>query len=326
MEIIVGTNSPVKQRVFWKGGIAQADSLPTVKFYDVTNDPSIEPSINPNTLLLTQTAEEAETDRGVYLVYPPISLTDRPRTLRLVWEYKVDEESVTKEHLLDVVKPYVDLTNAADALGFGFDQSDPNYKTFVDLAAAERYARKLIESYTGQEFYLYDDVNVIYATGSEILPLPHKINEIHSIHLNDILLIDRINNIDNWNIPVEISSSGFGIKVNKSGLLDNVVYTANGMVPPSINDYNNGSFVNGGAYRIEGRYGWDQVPHEVELATIELMKDFFSKDKDWRNKYLKSIQTFDWQFEYDTATFSGTGNNYADQLLSGYVLSTMVLI
>jgi hypothetical protein len=56
------------------------------------------------------------------------------------------------------------------------------------------------------------------------------------------------------------------------------------------------------------------------------MKDFFSKDKDWRNKYLKSIQTFDWQFEYDGAIFSGTGNNYADQLLSGYVLSTMVLI
>ena len=135
-----------------------------------------------------------------------------------------------------------------------------------------------------------------------------------------------LNNIDNWNVPVEISSSGFGIKVNKSGLLDNVVYTANGMVPPSINDYGSGSFVNGGAYRIEGRYGWDEVPHEVQLATIELMKDFFSKDKDWRNKYLKSIQTFDWQFEYDSAIFSGTGNNYADQLLSDYVLSTMVLI
>jgi hypothetical protein len=59
---------------------------------------------------------------------------------------------------------------------------------------------------------------------------------------------------------------------------------------------------------------------------IELMKDFFSKDKEWRNKYIKSIQTFDWQFEYDTSSFTGTGNNYVDQLLLTYVINKMVVI
>ena len=326
MEIIVGTNAPVKQRVFWKGGIAKADSLPIVKFYDITEDPAVAPSINPGSILDTQEAEEIDTDYGVYSVYPPLSLTDRPRSLRLIWEYEVDGEPVTKEHKLFVVKPYTDLTQAADALGFGFDQSDPNYRTFADLVAAERYARKLIENYTQQQFYLYDDVNVVYSTGSDTLPLPYKINQLHELYLNDTLLVDNINSINNFNMPVVISESGFGLRVDRSNALDNVVYYANGMVPPSINDTGRGMFVNGGTYRVAGRYGWDQVPDEVELACIELMRDFFSKDKEWRNKYIKSIQTFDWQFQYDTSAFSGTGNNYADQLLLPYVTNKMVVI
>jgi hypothetical protein len=56
------------------------------------------------------------------------------------------------------------------------------------------------------------------------------------------------------------------------------------------------------------------------------MKDYFSKDKVWRNKYMKSIKTFDWQFEYNSAVYSGTGNLYADQLLAPYVINKMVVI
>lgn len=62
------------------------------------------------------------------------------------------------------------------------------------------------------------------------------------------------------------------------------------------------------------------------MACLELMKDYFSKDKVWRNKYIKNISTFDWKFEYDSATFSGTGNNYVDQILSDYVITQMVVI
>jgi hypothetical protein len=41
---------------------------------------------------------------------------------------------------------------------------------------------------------------------------------------------------------------------------------------------------------------------------------------------MKSIKTFDWQFEYNSATYSGTGNLYADQLLAPYVINKMVVI
>jgi len=136
---------------------------------------------------------------------------------------------------------------------------------------------------------------------------------------------DTINNINNWNYPVEISESGYGIKINRANLLDNTVYTANGMVPPSIHDYS-GIFQSGVPYKVQGRFGWEKVPDNVELAGIELMKDYFSKDTMWRNKYVKNISTFDWDFEYTGDAYSGTGNAYADRLLAEYVLTTKVEI
>jgi len=139
------------------------------------------------------------------------------------------------------------------------------------------------------------------------------------------LLIDNINNIDNWNYQLDITESGFGIRVNRAAMMDNTVYTANGMVPPSIHD-SSGTFNLGYRYKVYGSFGYTDIPDEVESATIELMQDFFSKDNLWRKKYVNKISTFDWDFEYGSGATSGTGNLYADQLLSDYVLSKVLLI
>ena len=131
MEILVGTNSPVKHKVYWKGSPRDADSLPVVKVYDITEDPAITPAINPGTLVTTLTPTKLETDIGVYEVYPPHSLTNRNKQLKLVWEYAVEGTSITKDHKLFVVTPYVDITQAGDVLGLGSDPSDPNYTDLI---------------------------------------------------------------------------------------------------------------------------------------------------------------------------------------------------
>lgn len=325
MEILVETNPPVKHKVFWGGELVDADSNPTVTVYDVTNDPAVSPPINPGTILVVLTSTKSETDPGTYYVLIPLDYANRPRQLRLVWNYSVNLNAISKEHTLYVVTPYTDLAQSMDALGVSSDPSDPNYKSYFELAEAERYARKTIESYTGQQFYLYDDVFTIYGAGTDVLPLPCKISELHELYQNDILMVDTINNVDNLTYDLAISDSGFGIRVDKSNLLDNTVYTANGMIPPSIND-SYGAFANNSVYRVAGRYGWDQVPDEVDVACIELMRDYFSKDKTWRNRYVKNIQMFDWQFEYNSDAYKGTGNAYVDQLLSSYVITQMVVI
>jgi hypothetical protein len=325
-EILLNTNSPVKIKVFWRGQPQDADSNPIVKIYDITEDPAITPAILPGQLLQTITSTKVETDQGVYEAYPPLSLTTRNRTLKFLWQYDINGESITKEHLVFCVTPYCDITQAVDDLGFGVDPSDPNHKTYDEILAAERYARKIIENYTGQNFYLYDDVQTVYGSGSDVLPLPYKLNTLHELYQNDILLEDTINNVSNWGYNVQISESGFGVRVNRANMLDNTVYTANGMVPPSINYSGSGMFFKDYTYRVQGRYGWDKVPDEIEIACVELMRDYFSRDKMWRNKYVKNVKTFDWNFEYNGDSFVGTGNLYVDKLLDAYVLTQMVVI
>jgi len=323
-EILIKSQSPITHQVFWNGDVAVADSLPTVKLYDVTMDPAISPSINPTHLLTILTSSADENNLGSYSVNIPYQYTDRNKTLRLKWEYTISGTSIIREDEVFVVTPYVDFNHVQD-LGFSTDSSDPNYKSYKELLRAEKYARKQIEEYTGQKFYLYDDLYVVYGYDSDTLPVPSKINQLHELYSNDVLLLDTINDIDNWNYPVEISESGYGIRINRAGLLDNTVYTANGMVPPSIHD-SSGIFQSGIAYKVQGRFGWEKVPDNVELAAIELMKDYFSKDTMWRNKYVKSISTFDWDFEYTGDAYTGTGNAYADNLLADYVLTTKVEI
>ncbi len=325
-EILLNTNSPVKLKVFWRGQPQDADSNPIVKIYDITEDPAITPAILPGQLLQTITSTKVETDQGVYEAYPPLSLTTRNRTLKFLWQYDIGGESITKEHLVFCVTPYCDITQAIGDLGFGVDPSDPNHKTYDEILAAERYARKIIENYTGQNFYLYDDVQTVYGSGSDVLPLPYKLNTLHELYQNDILLEDTINNVYNWGYNAQISESGFGIRVNRANMLDNTVYTANGMVPPSINYSGSGMFFKDYTYRVQGRYGWEKVPDEIEIACVELMRDYFSSDKMWRNKYFKNVKTFDWNFEYNGDSFMGTGNLYVDKLLDAYVLTQMVVI
>ena len=314
MEILIGTNSAIRHRVFWKGETAHADALPEVNLYSITG-----------TLVSSGTAEQDETDIGVYNFYPDLSVTNSAKQLTAEWVYEVDGSLVSKKYEVDIIKPYVDITQAIDDLGFGSDYNDPNYKNYKELLDAEKYGRKVIENYTQQKFYLYDDTNVAYGVGADILPLPNKIQNIDKVYVNDILLIDNANNINNWGIPVQVAESGFGVRVNRANMLDNSVYTANGMVPPTINEYS-GVFNRDARYKVTGTYGWDKVPDEVQIACVELMKDYFSKDTTWRNKYIKSISTFDWKFDFNSSTFSGTGNNYVDQLLLPYVINKMVLI
>jgi hypothetical protein len=323
-EILINSQSPITHKVFWNGDVANADTIPTVGLYDVTMDPTISPAITPTTLLTTLTPSIDESNPGTYIVNVPYQYTDRNRTLRLSWNYTVNGTAVKKEDEVYVITPYVDFNHAQD-MGFSTDSSDPGYKSYKELIMAEKYARKQIEQYTGQNFYLEDKTYIVYGHESDILPLPSRIAELYQLYSNDILLLDNIEEINNWNYDVIISESGYGVRINRASMLDNTVYTANGMVPPSINDYS-GIFKSGVPYKVYGRFGWAKVPDNVELAAIELIKDYFSKDTVWKNKYVKSISTFDWDFEYTGDAYTGTGNAYADNLLADYVLTTKVEI
>lgn len=326
-EIYVNSNSAIKTKIYWVGDLTAADGNVTATVYDVTEDPAIDPAINPATPIVIITASAVETDIGTYQIVLPFSYSVRNRKFKIVWTYVVNGSSGTHTTYTEVVTPYANLMEAVEDLQLGSDPSDPTYKTYHELQMAEKYARKIIENYCNQSFYLYDDVQIAYGAGSDLLPLPFKLNTLHELYGNDILLVDTINDVNNWMFDPLIAENGFGLRVDRTSTLDNTVYIANGMIPPTINDtWGMGAFGKDVRYRVQGKFGWDKVPDNVEQACIQLMGDYFSKDKVWSNKYVKNIQTFDWQFEYSGEAYSGTGNAYVDQLLNPYVVNGMVVI
>ena len=325
-EIYKDQTSPIKTKIFWGGEIVNVDNDEvTAIIYDITEDNTVHPTVDPNVAILVLEATKVETDNGTYQVVIPFEFCRRNRKFKIIWNYVIDGNSASHIYFTDVVTPYANLSDVWDDLNFGTDPSDPNYKTYHEVQMAEKYARKLIEIYTNQFFYTYDDRQVVYGHGADILPLPFRIDQIHELYEEDVLLVDKINEVNNWIYDPQISESGFGIRVNKQNLMDNIVYVSNGLVPPTINDWG-GSFAFKKDYRymVQGRFGWSAVPDNVEEACIILIQQFFEKDSAWRNKYVKSITTFDMQFEFMEDAHRGTGNLYADQLLAPYVINGMV--
>ena len=325
-EIYKDQTSPIKTKIFWGGEIVNADNdYVTATVYDITEDNTINPSVDPNVSIFTSIATKVETDDGTYQIILPFQQVRRNRKFKIVWNYEISGEDASHIYYIDVVTPYANLADVWDDLNFGTDASDPNYKTYHEVQMAEKYARKLIEAFTAQFFYAYDDTQIVYGYGADILPLPFRVLELHELYENDVLLIDNINNVNNWIYSAQISESGFGIRVNRQNFVDNTVYTANGLVPPTIYDIDyRGAFKKDFRYAVQGRFGWSSVPDNVEEACIILIKQFFEKDTAWRNKYVKNISAFDWQFEYMEDAHRGTGNLYADQLLLPYVITGMV--
>jgi len=256
--------------------------------------------------------------------------TNSPLKHKIFWQGEiVDADAAPTVKLYDItedvtISPAISPTTVLTTLTSTKLETDfGNYQVIIPLSYTQRQRKfKLLWEYqvggSAATGITYADVVTPYTNIYEAID-----------ELNDILLVDNTVSpvVNNWLYTPQVTESGFGIRIDRTNLLDNTVYIANGMVPPTINDtYNGQAFNKYTRYRVYGRYGWDEVPDNVQMAAKELMKDYFSKDLLWKQKYLKNVQTFDWKFEYTGQAYSGTGNQFADQLLNPYIIASMVLI
>ena len=325
-EIYTYSNAPIRNKLYWQGNAIDADDEVTVSVFDITEDPLADPIINPESAIGTFTAQKSETDIGVYELFLPYDYTVFQRKFKLIWSWEYEGAPLNSTTFCDVVVPYAPIEEVAEDLNLGSDFNDPNNKSYHEMRMAEKYARKMIEYFTGQKFFLFDDTFTVMGNDSDTLPLPRKIHSLHTLHQNDQLWIDNLEGVNNLGYVIEPTTSGFGIKINQSSLLNNDAYIANGMVPPSIHDVSPNIFKRGRQYKVYARFGWDAVPDDVEQAAIEIMRLYFSKDRVWKDRYVNKISTTDWNFQYGSDAFSGTGSAYADKLLSDYVVTQMVVV
>ena len=83
-EIYKNTITPVKTKIFWGGEIVNADNdLVQAVVYDITEDPTIVPAINPTVAISSSTATKIETDNGSYQLVLSTFYTNRTRKFKI---------------------------------------------------------------------------------------------------------------------------------------------------------------------------------------------------------------------------------------------------
>ena len=317
-EIYKDQASRVITKIYWAGEITDADG--TVTALAKRSSPDGAPFGGLPSA--SYTATKLDSDFGTYeIIIPQAASNFNEPTLEITWSYSVNGIPTTHKQIVDVVRPYVSISESLDRLNIGTDVSDPNYRSYNELKIAERYARKLIDAYTNQFFSEKYMTETQYGSGTDVLPLKTRILQIDFIKEEGVSLPGPFFSTH------LITESQYAIAANKQNLIDNIVYTANGLIPPSINDQGySGSFKKGYKYDVQGWYGWKRVPDNVSEACLALMQQYFEKDRAWKDKYVKNISTFDWKFEFLDSAHKGTGSLYADQLLAPYVTTGMVII
>ena len=180
----------------------------------------------------------------------------------------------------------------------------PDYSSFDtnDYVRAERYARKTIESYVGQNFqFIQEKSMTLDGTGRESLALPYRLLDFSEVLIGE----------EDVTALVEIDPAS-------KRFLRFIEYV------DDVGASSSSSFGDGAIVTINGNWGWYGVPPNVVDATELLMVDFLDDPKREHKRY--GIQRI-WQdtnrLEFASNIFEGsTGNLDVDAILIDYIYWT----
>lgn len=287
-ELLVNNLSIVDYTIYIDGVPTNADGSVTAKAYlnnaEVGTDLSV---TSPST--------------GKYKALLPMAMVASEGAVRVDWTFAIQSNPVIISEEYSVITPYV---------SWSVFQSKASYTEFLDC---ERIARKVIDGYTGQTFGKLATKYVVDGIDTNGLKLPRRL-----ISLTEVRWMDQYTNpsvviapspSDGWNeYDWELVSDGWILRTPRSRRRLDAVY------PQKF------SFKRNTSYEVNGVWGYTTVPINIEEAAKIIVANLLCKDQKYRDKYLKTIQTNDWDIEFVQEAFQGTGSVTADQLLNEYRL------
>lgn len=309
MELYTGRTQRIYLDIYVDGELVNTEVLPSVNVYDNTTD----------VLIVSGSAKAEIDDEGHYSYEIRDDYLQVDREIKAVWSYSYQGNAMTSVTTYSVVTPYVPVSDIYTHLHIGREEGDANYIPYHEVQQAEKFARFMIENYTGMNFGKREASLSAYGQDADVLFLGERIISLSSIKENNKTVIDILNNINVFGYQVVPTESGFSIRIvsdediNEGGQKD-IVY-------PMI-----GSFYNGYRYEVRGVFGWRAVPEKVQAAALMLMKDYFGKDNIWRARYVNSVSFGDTDMQFSKLAFRGTGNFYVDKLLDEYKSTNMAVI
>jgi hypothetical protein len=182
------------------------------------------------------------------------------------------------------------------------------------LLKLERRARLSLNAFIGHSFYKLKKDLTVYGNNTDVLTLPENLYRIDKIYEDDLLVYERDNSDVQLEYPIEIADSKNRIKiVNTSSKSKDTAES-----PIFSVFYYQGVFKKDHAYRIDGIWGWDYIPADIEQATALLVEDYLCNDFNIRNKNIAELPNDSYDIKYGSDFATGTGNLAVDNLIAHY--------
>lgn len=182
------------------------------------------------------------------------------------------------------------------------------------LKKLEKKARLSLNSYIGENFYKEKKVFTVFGQNADIITMPTPIQRIDKIYEDDLLVYERDNSTYQLDFPLEIDGSKTRIKILNSSSNNKEILE----FPKFSVFYYEGIFKKDFAYKIDGIWGWEYIPADIELATALLVEDYLCNDSNIRNKNIAELSNDSYDIKYASDFSTGTGNLIVDNLIAKY--------
>lgn len=246
-----------------------------------------------------------------YAVTLPFSLVTKDRKFSINWSFQYSEngtKTYTTKTFVDVVTPYATVEEIREALGTMPVMTD------AQIERVERKIRGVIENFTGQNFGRFEGAYRIQSTGDENLILPSRLLKLTGIVGASFTDVNYFG----------VRGDGWYLGTASPTYLDGV-YVGSGVITYPGSKLR-ALWKDNVWYTLTGEWGYEDVPTNVKEAALILIEDLICPDSEYRDRYIDSVKTADFQYMYTSGAFRGTGSVVADQLLEQYRRTPLAVI
>ena len=238
---------------------------------------------------------------------------------RADFTYTVSGASYTQSQYINVYTPYLDIET------FFSDHPDLEDDYYDQFDKLEKRIRNIINTFCGQSFDYYPNkFLILQGSGKKTMHIPLPISTLTKVTVNigdedQEVLHDStdatLNNIEKSREPHSFQSSYY-IQFKKS-YLDRTQFIVYVSKFSADNDF-----------KIEGDFGWQFVPNNIEQAADLLMVDAMNDDSEIRRRGVIKVEYDTVRYEMASGNskasfYESTGNIDADVLLMDYTLFVM---
>jgi hypothetical protein len=247
-----------------------------------------------NVVIISDELVEREST-GMYKLTLTPSHTSSLGKYKLEWKYTVSGSTHIRTTSFDVVIPYASASQVRAEFPELANKSDD------EIYRKEKLARKVIETICNQSFdFELNKTYKVLGRDADILRLPKRIWKLNSV---------KLDGVDDITSSVEIHENHFlrAVKLPWDVNLERKFFDVHLFRAKVI-------------YHVNGNWGWEFVPEEVQQAASLLIRDYFNDEYMLRQHGIWQMDVGDegYRTSFDVI-LSGSGNVDVDALLSNFI-------